>query len=341
MNRKSLPFVLFLFVSLSINLPLYSENLEVKIDAVENPDNFHFVVMGDRTGGEQKGVFEQMISKVNLMCPAFVVNVGDNIAGYTTDPNNVNNQWDEFDSLVKKLNVPYLKVSGNHDITNEMMADIYQKRFGKTYYYSIYKNVLFLFLNSDDPSASIDQKLKKELEEEKKKLKEMAKTQGVTPAGLMMLKEYEEKNREMHGGTIADAQFEFASKVLADHNNVRWTFVIMHKPLWKLSSPPANWTKIENILKDRPYTVFAGHEHINSYSQNNSRDYIVTATCGGSQGPASIPGIYHHIYWITMDSTGPTIANLLADGILEKTDIRPKNGSDTIDVKKIVEEFSK
>lgn len=343
-NRKSLTIVLLF--SLFANFPAFSaqDSLEVKIEAAPNPDNFHFVVMGDRTGGEQKGVFEQVINKVNLMCPAFVVSVGDNIAGYTTDANEANRQWDEYDSFIKNFNVPFLKVPGNHDITNEMQVEIYQKRFGSPYYYAVHKNVLFMFLNSDDPCASIDPKLQKEVNEEKKKLKEMAKTQGVTPDGLVRLKQLEEKNRDMHGGKITDAQFEFVSKVLADHKDVRWTFIVMHKPIWKLTAPPANWLRIEELLKDRPYTVFAGHEHIHTYTKKNNRDYIVMCTSGAGGMPQSLPGVYQHILWVTVNDKEPVIASLLADGILEKTDIRSigngGNSKNGIDVKKIVEEFS-
>ena len=37
------------------------------------------------------------------MQPAFVVSVGDLINGYTEDLNKIENEWNEFNSFVKKL----------------------------------------------------------------------------------------------------------------------------------------------------------------------------------------------------------------------------------------------
>ncbi|OHB55345.1 MAG: hypothetical protein A2Y12_11580 [Planctomycetes bacterium GWF2_42_9] len=334
---------LLVCVCLSINISTFAAEIpnEVKIKAVDNPNDFHFVVMGDRTGKEEKGVFEQIINKVNIMSPAFVVSVGDNIQGYTLDANSANKMWDEYDALISKLNVPFLKTAGNHDISNEMMADVYQKRFGSPYYFSVYKNVLFLFVTTDDPYlAALDGKSSKELDKEKQKLKQMAVTQGITPQSLMQLKKYEEKHRNVNGGRISDAQFEYFNQVLADYNNVRWTFVIMHKPLWKESAPPENWVKIENLLKNRPYTVFAGHEHINAYSSRNNRDYIIMSGSGAGGVPKIVAGVYQHILWVTMNDKEPAIANLMADGILEKNYIISRNPDpNKMDVKKMIQEY--
>ncbi|MEN6385095.1 MAG: metallophosphoesterase [Phycisphaerales bacterium] len=330
---------LFLLVFLAINISVFAyEPGQIKIGAVDNPNDFQFVVMGDRHGGEQKGVFDDIVVKVNTLCPAFVLNVGDNIAGYSTDANAIQKMWDIYDESLKKLNVPYLKVAGNHDITNEIEAKIYEQRFGSAYYFSIYKNVLFLFVNTDDPTAEIDPKVQQELNKEKQALKEMAKTQGVTPQGLIKLQQYEEKHRNLDGAKITDAQFEFFKKVLADNNNVRWTFVIMHKPVWKQTSPPANWVKLEELLKTRPYTVFAGHEHVNSYASRNNRDYIVMSTCGGVM-PKGLNGVYHHLLLVNVNGSQPTISNLMADGIVAKNKI-PVNDINNLDVKKLVEEYT-
>ena len=50
-----------------------------------NPDNFQFAIVTDRTGGHRAGVFEDAIRKLNLLQPEFVVRVGDLIEGYTKD----------------------------------------------------------------------------------------------------------------------------------------------------------------------------------------------------------------------------------------------------------------
>lgn len=341
MKAKFFVAVLILCVSLSINVAVFGQATaagEIKIAAVDSPNDFHFAVMGDRTGGEAKGVYEHIIGQLNMMCPAFVVSTGDNIQGYTKDANAVDKMWNEWDGMIKKLNVPFLKVAGNHDMSNAMQAEIYQKRFGSPYYYSIYKNVLFLFLNSNDPTGEADPKALAEMNADKKKLKEMAKTQGVTAEGLAMLAKLEVQHRDTLGGKISDTQFEFFKKVLEDNKNVRWTFVLMHQPMWKQTNPPANWVKLEEILKSRPYTVFAGHEHVNTYTLRNNRDYIVMSTSGAGGVPRSFAGVYQHVLWVTVSGEEPAIANILSDGILEKTFIKPgQKDINDVDIKRMLQ----
>ena len=50
-----------------------------------DPDNFQFAVIGDRTGGGRPGVLPAAVDLLNLLRPEFVVNVGDLIEGYVQD----------------------------------------------------------------------------------------------------------------------------------------------------------------------------------------------------------------------------------------------------------------
>jgi len=115
-----------------------------------HPAKFQFAVVTDRTGGHRPGVFMDAVNKLNLLQPEFVMSVGDLIEGYTTDIPELNRQWDEFDSFVKQLDMPFFYLPGNHDITNQVMEDLWKKRLGPTFYHFIYKDVLFLMLNSED-----------------------------------------------------------------------------------------------------------------------------------------------------------------------------------------------
>jgi predicted phosphodiesterase len=115
-----------------------------------NTDQFQFVVVSDRTGGHRDKIFSKAVSQINLMQPEFVVSVGDLIEGYSTDVEKVKPQWDEFDSYVKKLEMPFFYVPGNHDITNREQVALWAGRYGKAYYSFQYKGVLFLCLNSED-----------------------------------------------------------------------------------------------------------------------------------------------------------------------------------------------
>jgi hypothetical protein len=120
------------------------------LDFNTSPDQFQFVIVSDRTGGLRPGVFPEAMRKINLLQPEFVLSVGDLIQGYTEDMDELLRQWTEFDSFIDLLEVPFFYVPGNHDITNKVMQDLWKERFGKTYYHFVYKDVLFLCLDSED-----------------------------------------------------------------------------------------------------------------------------------------------------------------------------------------------
>ncbi|MFC2111809.1 metallophosphoesterase [Bacteroidota bacterium] len=115
-----------------------------------SPENFQFAIVTDRTGGHRPGVFEDAVRKLNLMQPEFVVSVGDLIEGYTSDRDRINEEWDEFTGFIEKLQMPFFYLPGNHDYTNEVMAGIWEERFGPSYYHFVYQDVLFLCLNSEE-----------------------------------------------------------------------------------------------------------------------------------------------------------------------------------------------
>ncbi len=119
----------------------------------DDPANFSFAIVSDRTGGHRARVFSQAVHKINLLQPSFVVSVGDLIEGYTEDMKQVGKEWNEFQSYACQLDMPFFYCVGNHDITNPMMEKIWQDRFGRRYYHFVYRNVLFLMLNSEDPPA--------------------------------------------------------------------------------------------------------------------------------------------------------------------------------------------
>ncbi len=109
-----------------------------------------FAILSDRTGGMVPGIFEDAVKKANLLQPQFILSVGDLINGYSTDSVLINAQWKEFTNLLEPLTVPFFYVPGNHDISNSWMQQEWKRRYGQSHYYFVYKNVLFLSLNSQD-----------------------------------------------------------------------------------------------------------------------------------------------------------------------------------------------
>jgi hypothetical protein len=116
-----------------------------------DPDQFQFAVVADRTGGHRDKVFSRAVLQVNLLQPQFVMCVGDLIEGYTTAEDRLKQEWDEFDGYVKKFDMPFFYTAGNHDLANAAQVGNWTERYGKRYYHFVYKNTLFVVLNSENP----------------------------------------------------------------------------------------------------------------------------------------------------------------------------------------------
>lgn len=241
--------------------------------------DFRFAFVSDRTGGARPGVFERAVEHLNLLQPEFVVSVGDLIQGGTEDLDKLNKQWKEFDGFVNKLEMPFFYVPGNHDLSNAIQDKRWQEKFGRRYYHFIYKDTLFLLLNTEDPPPE-------------------AKAKG-------------------YSGRFSATQVAYAKQVLADNPSCRWTFVIMHRPIWHNKNlEKTGWLEIEQTLKGRPYTVVAGHEHRYQRIVRNGQRYYVLATTGGGSKLRGAPlGEFDHVVWVTMKKNGPVLANLMSEGI--------------------------
>ncbi len=250
-------------------------NLEFQND----PDNFQFAIVTDRTGSPRAGIFEDAVMKLNWLMPEFVMSVGDLIRGGGANEAEIEQEWVEFDEMVEPLKMPFFYLAGNHDIrakhkdnaaTSEEMTSQWNKRLGPTYYYYVYKDVLFLAMFSND--------------------------------GL-----------EQH---IDLEQIEFFKQVLEEHQDVRWTMVFIHHPLWTYPHK-TNFEKVENILENRKHTIFAGHQHFyRHFERKNTNYYTLATTGGGSPLLGNSFGQFDHVTWVTMTDEGPVLANLRLDGIL-------------------------
>ncbi|NLF38945.1 hypothetical protein GX586_05830, partial [bacterium] len=115
--------------------------------------SFRFAIIPDHTGGTRPGVFETAVAKVNLLQPDFVMCVGDLIMGYSEDPVEINRQSDELAAIISTLDMPFFHVVGNHDISNPAMGDIWRQRHGRSYYHFVYKNSLFLCLDTQNETG--------------------------------------------------------------------------------------------------------------------------------------------------------------------------------------------
>jgi predicted phosphodiesterase len=234
-------------------------------------DQFQFAVISDRTGGHREGIFAKSVERLNLLQPEFVMSVGDLIEGYANEKKSTL-EWREFQSFTSRLQMPFFYVAGNHDISNKTMNQLWKEKFGATYYHFVYKNVLFLMLNTEDPPGS---------------------------------------------GKMSPEQVKYIQKTLEENNQVRWTFVFMHRPAWtNFYADKAGWLEAEKFFAGRNYTVFAGHQHRYAKFVRNNMNYYQLATTGGGSTLRGLDyGEFDHIVWVTMKKDKPVIGNVMLNSV--------------------------
>jgi predicted phosphodiesterase len=289
-------------------------------------DKFTFALFSDLTGNEREGIFNVAVAQLNLLRPDMIINVGDLIEGDHENIAELHEQWDSFDARAAKAKAPVFYVGGNHDLTGVDMWQVWDERYGQRYYHFIFKDVLFLVLNTEDNTP----KRMDEITQIRARALARVKEEGW---GVFSQTEYS-KIHEQKAGNIGAEQSAYFQKVINENPKVLHTFLFMHKAPWKKEGEE-NFSAIEKAMSDRPYTVFNGHVHSYEHEERLGRDYIRLATTGGVQLPENGRSV-DHVTLVTVDRNGVDIANLLMAGILDKTGKIPIGG-DTLVFEKTVE----
>jgi len=250
------------------------------------PDQFQFAIISDRTGGHRAGVFSRAVQQINLLQPEFVMSVGDLIEGSPKEDQN-QKEWTEFNGYVKQLQMPFFYIPGNHDANNKVKAGVWKEAYGRRNFSFVYKNCLFVGLNTSDEDTEADDKA-------------YAKTR------------------------IGTRQREWLKAELAKNSQVRWTFIFLHHPLWNFKDLDKNgWLQVEDILTDRQYTVFAGHVHVFRKSIRKGRNLYQLATTGGASSMrGSDYGEIDQVAWVTMKGKEPVISQIGLSGVY-RDDLQP------------------
>jgi len=285
-----------------------------------DPDNFQFAIIGDRTGGANVlRTFALAMDQLNLLQPEFVINVGDLIEGYSDDAAKLNAEWSEADGLLTNLEMPFFRTPGNHDIANEVAQQVWRERYGATYYYFVYRNVLFLVLDSEDPPRAAPEGMEEKIEEYNRLQTEDP------PRAQAMLAEFmsDEAVIAALGKPVdfGDAQMDFLKNALARYPDVRWTFLFLHEPAWE--NPSESFKEIQQLLQNRGHTFFAGHLHYYDYDKIDGYEYITMGPAGASfhhEGPGNVD----HFAWVTMTDGGPQIANIALKGLFDRKGLDPE-----------------
>lgn len=288
--KKRFVFVAVSFLSLALFAADFSHSLEGKKPwtgdrFLDDPEEFHFAVIGDRTGSERKGFFGKTMDSLNLLRPEFAMCVGDLIqnGGAKDAPA----QWKELRGFLSRLEMPFFHVVGNHDIwtgitgmTSErrQSIELWKENCGTNTYYSFkYKGCLFICFDT------------------------MERHDYFPP-------------RE----PISANQIEWALGELERNPNVRWRFLFMHKPIDWTSD---RWLEFERKINKYDYSVFCGDWHNFCTADRHGKKYYMIGTCGGGwDGGLAHEDLRHGVMdgfaWVTMTKDkGPVVSYLQLSGI--------------------------
>ena len=90
------------------------------------PPPFTFVILGDRTGEVQPGVWEQVLKEAAAERPAFFLGVGDTIQGLKDDT--AASEWQQVTRLLAPYRrIPLYLAPGNHDVWSDASAELFPK----------------------------------------------------------------------------------------------------------------------------------------------------------------------------------------------------------------------
>ncbi len=287
-----------------------------------DPDNFQFAILGDRGGGASPlGTYERAIEQLNWLQPEFVMSVGDYIEGYTTVQAEMDQQWDEFEAIVAKLEPPFFYVRGNHDINMPLTRQAWSERRGPQYYYFRYKDALFIALDTEDAERPTPPNMEEDINTYNRLKKEDPKKAMAFIVEWMKTPEAQEAFGHAAKVEFPEEQRAWFKTVLAENTDVRWTFVFLHEPVW--DNPSDSFKEIDQAIQGRDYTFFAGHTHYYDYDLINGHEYITVASAGAAfvhDGPGNVD----HMTWVTMTKDGPEITGIALKGIFDRKGLDPE-----------------
>ncbi len=248
------------------------------LDFHNDPDDFQFAIIGDLAGGFRPEVFRKAVGQLNALQPEFVMSVGDLI-----------DTWDETkDARVNDRNEIESLWAGFFDVVADLEMPFFCVGGNNGFGNEVLK------------SAWIER---------------FGHTYyGFTYRDVLFIVLSSDDPPGSSEGQLSDVQIDWLSATLARQPNVRWTFLFLHRPMWIDNA--SEWQRVEEVLGDRPRTVFAGHHHTYKVNTLDGFFYYSLATTGGESslsGPAN--GQFDHLVWVTMTDDGPRVANLMQDGI--------------------------
>ena len=134
--RRTAACILFLVALLSL------------LVAAPSDGSFRFVLLGDRTGEAQPGIYERVWREIADEHPAFVVSVGDTIQGLSDAA--AGSEWRQIRATLRPYQrIPLYLAPGNHDIWSPLSEKLFQQYSGHPVHYSFdYAQAHFTILDN-------------------------------------------------------------------------------------------------------------------------------------------------------------------------------------------------
>ncbi len=129
-------------------VPLNTKSLEQLKQKNNDKNSFSFIVLGDNKHTDNK--FLKILEDLENLDkkPDFIVNVGDiSELGFK-------NMINHYIKLTKATDIPIITVRGNHERIFDKKAKDYKQLIGDTDFYFLYKNSLFIILDSSNISLT-------------------------------------------------------------------------------------------------------------------------------------------------------------------------------------------
>lgn len=250
----------------------------IHLDFENRAESFQFAIIGDLAGGFRPEIFRKAVRQLNELQPEFVMSVGDLIE-----------TWDEEEDVrLNDRNRIEALWAGFFDIASDLERPFF--------------------------CVGGNNGLGNDLLEGMWRERFGHTYYSFSYRGVLFIVLSSDDPPGSSDGRVSDVQIDWLSSTLARYSKVRWTFLFLHRPLW--IDNPSVWQPVEEVLANRPRTVFAGHHHVYKVTTIDGFSYYSLATTGGVSslgGPSD--GEFDHLVWVTMMDDGPRIANLMLDGV--------------------------
>ena len=257
------------------------------LDFLDADGDFRFAVIADRTGGDYRGAWTNTLAKVNLLRPEFAICVGDLIPSGWAERKSVLAQRMELDAQVRTLIPPFFAVPGNHDVyytsdPEDCAREMWEKFFGPTYYSFIYRDCLFLVLDS----------------------MEVPSGQG----GLSAVQyEWAERQLAAHSGVRWTFIFMHTPAVWPSMRWERFEDTALRDRRYTVFA--GDWHTYMHVKRNgHDYYALSVSGGCSPYHDHNFHGRPVL------MGPEY--GEMDHVAWVTMSKDGPMVANIMTDGVL-------------------------